>query len=248
VRFLTKALVGAVTLATSAAGLGLAAPPASATACTPVLTLRDVPDVVITATGRAVVAVSVHGTDPCTDPAGFGALFDVRVTAVNPGRDQVSSFLSLTRGTNADGDWTGTLAFTQRNNVGRWFVNVSGTDAQGTVTDVREDRFLLRRNVLLSRSVAPRVTRRGGGVHVTGQLRRLTLGLRYVPFRRQTILVGFRRPGARLFRVVGLVPTNRAGRYARTFTARRTGQWVVAYAGSASYTLRATFLVRVRVR
>ena len=83
-----RIVAGVLSVSLLALGGGVAAIPASATTCAAVFFEPRVPDVVITATGRASVPVSVKGYDNCASTPGAAAgILSVRATAVNPGRD-----------------------------------------------------------------------------------------------------------------------------------------------------------------
>jgi hypothetical protein len=230
-RTITAGLVAVLTATTLAAG----GTPASATTCDPVITGPDIPNVVLTTTGRAAVLVSVRVQQACvTSP--FDGIYGVNLTAQNPGQDVASTYLSHTSGTQADGTWSGTLSFDKTNNVGTWSVDVSAQSSTGQTTNVAVDTFRLRRNTLLHSRVGPATVQRGGSVRVSGRLQRLTVGLHYVSWRHKEVRIYFQRAGRTARTLVGTAQTGRGGRFHTSVTALHTGRWYAYFTGSTTNT------------
>jgi hypothetical protein len=241
-----RALTAAVVTLVTTSALTVAGTPADASTCGPVLTGPSVPNVVLTATGRASVQISVRVQDACATP--YGGVYSVDVTAVNPGRDVVGTSLYNSSGNANDSIWTGVLSFDRKSNVGTWSVDVTARSSNEQVTNVGVDTFRLRRNTLLSAHAKPDSVSRGSTIRVSGRLQRLTLGLDYVNWRHQDVRIYFQRAGRTARNWVGTARTGRDGRYHATFTAHRTGRWYAYFPGTTANTSKFSAGHRVVVK
>jgi hypothetical protein len=219
--------------------LPLVAPlPAAATTCALVAIADPVGDAVITTTGRAALEVSVSGYDNCSSTAAPPGIHAVSITAVNAGRDSVSTDLQLVSGTSRAGVWRGVLSFTTANALGTWTISVRGTDADQQVNSAGERTFTLKRATRLRADAGPEPVTRGGHVTVAGKLRRLNEDLEYRPMRDRVVRVYFQREGSATKRLMGRTQTDRRGTFHATFEARRSGTWLVFFPGTPHYASR----------
>jgi hypothetical protein len=199
-----------------------------------VITGPSVPNVVLTATGRASVRITVRAQEACS----YGGAYDIVVTAENPGKDVVSTRLTNTSGDYLNSTWTGILAFDRKSNVGTYSVDVTAQAYSGPVTNVGVDTFRLRRNTLLSERARPGTVSRGGTIRLSGHLQRLTLGLDYVNWRHKDVRIYFQRAGRTTRTWVGTARTGRDGRFHTTVTAHHTGRWYAYFPGTTANTSR----------
>ena len=219
-------------------GLGLmaasgvvTAAPASATVCTPTIISASASNAVITETGQAASRVTVRAADSCSTWSQPG-VWGVTVNAYNPGRDVASAWLDRSSGTATDGTWTGFLTFTSKDALGTWYVDVTASDSDGSVSSVREASMTLRRNTRVSADARPEPVDRNGTLRVQGRVTKLTTKLEYVAYRDAVVRVYFKRAGTTTKVLKGKTRTDSRGRYAMSFTARRSGTWYAYLPGS----------------
>ena len=237
-------------------GLGLMAAsgvvtavPASATVCTPTIISATASNAVITETGKAAARVTVRAADSCAgNPWSTPGVWSVTVNAYNPGKDVAGAWLSLSSGTARDGTWTGFLTFTKKDAIGTWYIDVSAQDSDGTVSSVRETSMKLRRNTRVSADAAPEPVERGAGLRVRGRVFKLTAKMEYVAYRDAVVRVYFKRAGQTTKVLKGKTRTDSRGRYAMSFTAKRSGTWYAYFPGSFANTSRWSTGDLVRIR
>jgi hypothetical protein len=235
---LSAALLASLTAA--ALTPAVAAQPAAAAGCAPVIDKVTVRDVVLQQTSTASTTTTVAAHDPCsTDPS-----VKPRITRVT-GQAFLSdgSWWDLTYRASGS-SWSGASGarFGARSALGRGQQVVEVTDAEGNTTYRDTLPFYVRRNVTVtSMDASPEPVRKGSYVTVAAVVKRLTVsssGARsYVAYAGHGVGVYFRPLTSSSYTKVGSTTTSSTGRVSARFKATVDGCWKVQSTQTSQHVL-----------
>jgi hypothetical protein len=227
-------------LAATALTPAVAAQPAAAAGCAPVIDKVTVRDVVLVQTSSSSTTTTVVAHDPCSSKA-----------TVTPKIARVSGQAFLSDGSwwdltyKASGSsWTGSTGarFGARSALGRGQQVVEVTDSEGNTVYRDTLPFYVRRNVSVSSlDAGPEPVRKGSYVTVTAVVKRLTVsssGARsYVAYAGHGVGVYFRPLTSKTYTKVASTTTSSTGKVSARVKATVDGCWKVQSTQTSQHVL-----------